>query len=270
MLGRRESGNFEVGDLSAGFIAFELDLMRAVMTQIIPALDAMSSAPLTLANAVELPEAQGVYLLIYDGQIRYVGKTDAEAGLRTRMGRHARKFEQRRNVRPEDVCFKAAQILVLTAMDIESKVIAHYGSEWNGSGFGSNDPGRERETTNKPEQGFDARFPIDIDIPLEILQRGPMCIHEALIALKDALPYTLRYEVQLPPGRTKVGSHDYRVNPHPDMVAAQLTVPAGPMTVRETMRLIVAALPQGWQATYFVSHVILYKENRAYLHGTQI
>lgn len=256
--------------MAGGFIAFELDLMRAVMNQIIPALDAMDSAPLTLANAMALPEAQGVYLLIHDGEIRYVGKTDAEAGLRTRMARHSRKFEQRRNVRPEDVHFKAAQILVLTAMDIESRVIAHYRAEWNGSGIGSNDPGRERETTNKPEFGFDARFPIDIDIPLEVLDPGTMTVHAALIALKEALPYTLRYEVQLPPGRTKAGSHDYRLNPHPDMQVSQVTIPAGPMTVRQTMKLIVAALPAGWQATYFVSHVILYKESRAYGHGTLI
>ncbi|MDR6833604.1 MULTISPECIES: GIY-YIG nuclease family protein [unclassified Sphingopyxis] len=253
-----------------GFIAFELDLMGAVMGQIIPTLDALSSAPLTVENASGLPEAQGVYLLLHGGEIRYVGKTDAEAGLRTRIARHARKFEQRRNVQPHDVCFKAAQILVLTAMDIESKVIAHYGSEWNGSGFGSNDPGRERETTNKPEQGFDAQFPIDIDIPLEILKPGTMSVHQALILLKAALPYTLRYEVRLPAGRTKAGSHDYRLNPHPDMVAAQLAVSAPSMTVRETMRLIVSALPQGWQATYFVSHVILYKEDRTYLHGVPV
>ncbi|MBB3399697.1 GIY-YIG nuclease family protein [Rhizobium sp. BK060] len=260
----------ELEPLTVGFIAFELDLMRAVMNQIIPAVDAMSSTPLTLTNALELPEAQGVYLLLHNGQIRYVGKTDAEAGLRTRMARHSRKFEQRLNVRPEDVCFKAAQILVLTAMDIESRVIAHYGSEWNGSGFGSNDPGRERETTNKPEQGFDAQFPIDIDIPLEILNPGTTSVHDALITLKDVLPYTLRYAVQLPAGRNKVGRHDYRVNPHPDMVTSRLTVPARPMSVRETMQLIVAALPQGWQATYFVSHVILYKESRTYLHGAPI
>lgn len=254
----------------AGFIAFELDLMGAVMNQIIPALNAMDSAPLTLANATTLPDAQGVYLLIHDGRIRYVGKTDAEAGLRTRMARHARKFEQRRNVLPADVSFKAAQILVLTAMDIESKVIAHYGSEWNGSGFGSNDPGRERETTDKPEQGFDALFPIDIDIPVEILEPGPTTAHAALVAMKEALPYTLRYEVKLPGGRKKAGSHDYRLNPHPDMPAAPMTVPAGPMTVRAMLKLILGALPSGWQATYFVSHVILYKESRVYLHGTQI
>ncbi|PDT48169.1 hypothetical protein CO661_09875 [Sinorhizobium fredii] len=260
----------EPGQLTAGFVAFELDLMAAVMNQIIPTLDAMTSAPLTLPNALDLPDAQGVYLLIHDGRIKYVGKTDAEAGLRTRLARHARKFEQRRNVRPEDVFFRATQILVLTAMDIESKVINHYRSEWNGSGIGSNDPGRERETTNKPDLGFDAQFPINIDIALEILRPGTFSVHEALITLKEALPYTLRYEVQLPAGRTKGGSHDYRLNPHPDMVMARLTVPDRPMTLTETMQLILRALPEGWQATYFVSHIILYKESRSYLHGTPI
>lgn len=244
--------------------------MGAVMNQIIPALDEMSSAPLTLSNAVNLPEAQGVYLLAHDGAIRYVGKTDAEAGLRTRLARHARKFEQRWNVRPEDVSFKAAQILVLTAMDVESRIIKHFRAEWNGSGIGSNDPGRERETTNKPEFGFDARFPINIDIPLEILEPGDKTVHAALIALKEALPYTLRYEVTLPDGRKKAGSHDYRLNPHPDMLSSSVIIPYGPMTVRNMMQLIVSALPLGWQATYFVSHVILYKESRVYLHGTPI
>ena len=124
--------------MADGFIAVELDLMGAVMHQLIPALDSMDPAPLTAANAQALPDAQGVYLPIHDGEVRYVGKTDAEAGLRARLARHARKFEQRRNVRPQDVGFKAAQILVLTAMGIETLVIRHYGAEWNGSGFGSN------------------------------------------------------------------------------------------------------------------------------------
>lgn len=81
--------------------------------------------------------------------------------------------------------------ITVTAMDVESRLIAHYGAEWNGSGFGSNDPGRERETTNKPEQGFDARFPIDIDLPVEILAPGDYTVDDALIALKEALAGTL-------------------------------------------------------------------------------
>ena len=60
----RESGCV----VADGFIAFELDLMGAVMNQLIPTLDATGSAPLTLDNAQALPDAQGVYLLIHDGE----------------------------------------------------------------------------------------------------------------------------------------------------------------------------------------------------------
>jgi hypothetical protein len=250
----------------AGFIAFELDLMGAVLDQLVPRLERLEGEPLTLDATQELPDDQGVYLLIHDGQVTYVGKTDAEAGLRTRLSRHVRKFEQRRNIVATDVQFKAAQILVLTAMDIETQLIKHYHAEWNGSGFGSNDPGRERETTNKPQQGFDARFPIDIDLPINAQLAGEMLVHEALMALKNALPYLLRYE--LAPGAK--GGQAYKKRPHPDLPAARVVFPNGPISVRQAMRLIVAALPAGWQATYFVSHLILYKENRQYTHGAQI
>jgi len=43
-----------------GFIAFELDLMKAVLDQLVPSLDAMDGAPLTRESAMELPDAQGV------------------------------------------------------------------------------------------------------------------------------------------------------------------------------------------------------------------
>ncbi len=249
-----------------GFIAFELDLMKAVLDQLVPSLDAMNGAPLTRENALELPDAQGIYLLMHEGKVRYVGKTDAEAGLRTRLTRHVRKFELRANIQSSDVTFKAAQVFVLTAMDVESRLIKHCGAEWNGSGFGSNDPGRERETTNKPEQGFDARFPINIDRPIDCLAPGEYTVHDALVSLKDALPYTLRFEV----AKGAKGGQAYRRRPHADYVAHKVTIPNGQQTVRQLLKLIVAALPHGWQATEFVSHVILYKENRSYVHGTPI
>ena len=34
--------------------------------------------------------------------------------------------------------------------------------------------------------------------------------------------------------------------------------------------MILSALPQGWQATYFPSHVILYKEDEDYVHGVRV
>lgn len=252
--------------MAAGFLSFELDLMGALISQLLPELDAMSGEPLTDASTAQLPDTQGVYLLLHQGTVHYVGKTDAQAGLRTRLTRHVAKFEQRNNVKPSDVHFKAAQILVLTAMDIESELIKKYRAEWNGSGFGSNDPGRERETTAKPPHGLDAMFPINIDLPTTILTPGTKTVHEALMELKLGLPYTLRYE--LLPGAT--GGQAYRTKPHPDFPTAQVTIPSSPITVRQALKLVLTALPNGWQATYFASHVILYKESRSYAYGTSI
>jgi hypothetical protein len=247
--------------MPSGFIEFELDLMKAFLNALVPALDEMKGASLTLENASKLPEAQGVYLLIHEGFVRYVGKADSHDGLRTRLVRHVRKFDHRKNIAPADVTFKAAQVFVLTAMDVESRLIKKYGAKWNGSGFGSNDPGRERETTNKPEQGFDTQFPIDIDLPLEIVPPGRQDVLSALIALKEALPYDLRYET------SSKGSQAYRLKPHPDYLASKVTIPAALLSVRQLMRLIVHSLPPGWQSTEFVSHIILYKEGRSYVHG---
>lgn len=249
-----------------GFLAFEVDLMDAVMTQLVPQLEEMKPAVLNTKNTSELPDAQGVYLLIHNNQVKYVGKTDAEAGLRSRLTRHVKKFEQRNNISPAQVSFKAAQILVLTAMDIETRVIRHFEADWNGSGFGSNDPGRNRELTDKPGQGFDAQFPINIDLPVSCFAQSKMSVHEALVALKVALPYTLRFELE--PGAK--GSHAFRTRPHPDLVKPIVQLKSETPTVREAMTSIVAALPVGWQATYFVSHVILYKEQQQYTYGQLI
>lgn len=254
----------------SGFLSFELDLMRAVMDQLVPKLDALRSEPLIPASVANLPDAQGVYQLLYGGRVMYIGKTDADAGLRTRLTRHLKKFMHRQGIAPGDVTFKAAHIQVLTAMDIETELIRHYKERlgavpWNGSGFGSNDPGRQREETNKPIEGFDAQFPINIDIPANFVPPGTYRVADFLWQLKEILPYTLRYQTE-----EGGGSQAYRTRPHPDYLASQIMVPLTPSTVRWLMQTVVAALPAGWQATEFVSHVILYKENRAYTHGRRI
>ncbi|MGH6841671.1 MAG: GIY-YIG nuclease family protein, partial [Methylocella sp.] len=77
-------------------------------------------------------------------------------------------------------------------------------------------------------------------------------------------PYTLRFEV------VGKGGQAYRTRPHPDYVSNQVVIPPAPHTVRQLLKLIVAALPRGWQATEFVSHIILYRESRAYTHGKAI
>lgn len=248
-----------------GFAEFEFDLPRALLRELIALLDDMDVGRLDEQTTAAIPDVQGVYQLFHEDQLVYIGKTDAQAGLRNRLSRHVHRIAHRPRL-SGGVHFKAVRILVFTAMDLETQLIAHYRAQgsvpWNGSGFGSNDPGRNRETTNQDPDGFDASYPIDIDLPVDLLPPGPTRIADALARMKAALPYTLRYETQ----RNAKGKAQ-RGNPHPDIAASTVAIPAPPQTVRQLMRSIKDALGPDWQATVFPSHVILYKENRAYQHG---
>ena len=253
-----------------GFAEFEFDLPRALKAELISLLDGMETGLLQTEITSQVPEAQGVYQLFYVDELVYIGKTDAEAGLRTRLTRHALKILHRPSLTGA-VKFKAVRIMVFTAMDLETQLIKHYrdandgAAAWNGSGFGSNDPGRKRETTNVSPDGFDAQHPINIDIPGELLQPGTRRVATALAELKAALPYTLRYEtLRNERGRARRG------HPHADLLAANVTIPASLQTMRGLMQIIRTALGAQWQATVFVSHVILYEENTAYEYGEVI
>jgi len=230
----------------------------------------METEQLRPQTTEEIADAQGVYQLFYGDALVYVGKTDAEAGLRTRLARHAKKILHRPTL-AEAVRFKAVRIMVFTAIDLETQLIKHYRKltggavPWNGSGFGSNDPGRERETTNKKPEGFDAQHPIDIDIPGAFVPEGEMTVAAAVSRLKLALPYTLRYEtLRNAAGRAKRGQ------PRAEMLATFVQIPPPPQTVRGLMHVIREALGPAWQATVFPSHVILYEETRDYRYGAII
>jgi hypothetical protein len=247
-----------------GYQEFEFDLPSALLRNLVEVFGAMESALLLPENLVEVPEAQGVYQLLLNGGLTYIGKTDAEAGLRKRLERHARTVQHRRNLDPREVAFKAVRVFVFTAMDLESQLIKHYGSlapvAWNNSGFGSNDPGRERDTTNLKPEGFDAQFPVDIDREIDLSLPFPAAAALACAALKDCLPYTFRVQNA---GR---GSRQ----PHPDLVNTQVIPPPRPYTTRQFVEAILLRLPPGWQATALPSRVILYKEERDYAFGTVV
>jgi hypothetical protein len=129
----------------------------------------MTAAQLAHSNLVGVPDAQGVYQLLLNDDIVYIGKTDGEAGLKQRLSRHCYTVLHRKNLSTLDVTFKAIRVFVFTAIDLETQLIRHYSRPkvaWNNSGFGSNDPGRNRDDTALNSQSFDALYPIDIDCPL--------------------------------------------------------------------------------------------------------
>jgi hypothetical protein len=244
-----------------GYIDFEFDLPGALLQRLINVLDALGTAPLSPEGLVAIPEEQGVYQLLLDNKLVYIGKTDAEAGLRKRLTRHSKKILYRNGLAPDRVTFKCVRIYVFTAVDLEADLIRHYGGvkaiPWNGSGFGSNDPGRERDTTKVDSANFDARYPIDIDRSLAFAVESNERSSSALARLKEALPFNLRYQ--------GVGGRSRKA--HPELESAILPAAAGPMSSRDAIQHIVTHLPPGWQATALPGYIILYKEQRIYESG---
>ena len=245
-----------------GYGEFELDIPRVMRDQLPAFFAALPAEPLTAEAVARIPEgAQGAYLLYLDGALVYVGKTDAQAGFRERLTRHSRSVQHRRGLDPERITFKAARIFVFSTFDLETMLIEEFTRiegqrpKWNFSGFGSNDPGHNRED-QKPAL-FDTEFPIDIDREVTLLAPGPHDVLEAIMALKTGLPYLLRYEAD------GTGRGAWRGG-HRDMVFRTITVPAGPVTVRALFTLILAALPPGWQVTVFPSRLILYRAIHTY------
>lgn len=241
------------------FAAFEFNLSDALLAQLVELLNSMEPGPLTLENAAALPEGQGVYQLFHNGQLVYIGKTDSDAGLRQRLGRHVRSIQNRLNLNVQDVTFNAVRIFVFTAMDLETLLINAYGEpNWNRSGFGSNDPGRNRERQRLKAGGFDARYPVNVDRVLDFVVPTAGTVADCFTVLKEGLPYVFRFETNAPRSRT----------PHQDLVNTQMTLANGPQTVRSILQTAVAALPPTWQATALPSRVIIYREPEAYQYNT--
>lgn len=249
-----------------GYRDFEFDLPNALLVRLVEVLDGMIAAPLNLISLADIPDqAQGVYQLFFNGDLVYIGKTDAEAGLGSRLRRHYQKIQHRGNLDPSNVSFKAVRIYVFTAVDLETQLINYYGGnskvQWNGSGFGSNDPGRERDTTKFKEEHFDAKYPIDVNRPLTFSIPASGTAASILAVLKNSLPYTLRYENA--GGRSR--------QPHSDLTTTTITLPQDKIvTAHDVISAIVSQLPSGWQAVRFPSHIILYKDNKNYIYGSLI
>lgn len=249
--------------MTDGFVEFEFDLPDALLQRLIGIFDGMTSAPLLAENVASIPDAQGVYQLLKHDQVVYIGKTDGDAGLRQRLGRHAATIRHRRNLTADSITFKAVRVFVFTAMDLETDLIRHYNQAgavpWNKSGFGSNDPGRNRDDTNLKAGHFDLLYPIDLDEVVEVGIADGASAASILMALRAALPYTLRFE----------GESARR--PHLELVSSVVReLPVKPWTTRTLILAVLSVLPSGWQATVLAGRIILYREDKAYAFGTII
>lgn len=246
------------------FKEFEFNLPTALLRDLVALLDDMSRAPLDAATVASIPEEQGVYQLFLDDMLVYVGKTDSDAGLNLRLGRHANKIRHRHGLDPKRVSFKAVRIFVFTPVDLEQQLIKHYSAAtrvalaWNNSGFGANDPGRERDTTKLKGGHFDRRYPINIDVELcSSAVAGEFSVADVLSTLKLEVPYVIRFQ--------NLGGRSRK--PHPDLVSTKIKIPSGAHTARSVLRLVKEALGAAWQITVQPGYVIVYKESKMYPHA---
>ncbi|MDD9995410.1 MAG: Eco29kI family restriction endonuclease [bacterium] len=140
---------------------FEFDLDLGIQQQVVEHLE--RSPILPLAEGVG-PRRSGIYALYYRGDLVYVGKASAlgvkgNPTLRSRLGVHRRKIEGRQNITLSDM-----QCRFLTFSSEwwvwagELSLIEHYDPTWNGSGFGSNVPGRGRQGTERVSR-WNEQFP---------------------------------------------------------------------------------------------------------------
>ena len=238
----------------------EFDLPSALLSELVTLLDDMPSEDLSSANLIDVPEAQGVYQLFFNGQLAYIGKTDAEAGLKKRLLRHCDKIKDRVGLHVGMVQFKAVRIFVFSAIDLETQLITHYKNtqgelEFQHSGFGANDPGRKRDT-GKPGS-FDLHFPIDIVKPFNTpLQAGNYSVSEVLHRLKKMTPYVVRFQ------RAESGRA-----PHSDLLQATVSISNSISNPKKLFEEIGKRLGNKWQITQLPGYVIIYKECKTYEHG---
>lgn len=239
------------------FSHFEIDIISALTEQLVNALSLLDKGALTTENIQSVPNERGVYQLFHNENLVYVGKADI---LRSRLTDHYWKIRGRKNISAEEMTFRCVTVhRNWTALAPERTLIDHFKGEglceWNGNAFGPHDPGRERETTNKPTEGFDTQFPIREDWICEGIQSGDWQIAPLLKALKQQLPFLLRF------GKLRDSKPDYS--------DAHVQVPASGMTAEALLRLVTQHM-DGWQATRFPGHMILYHERRTYAHGINV
>lgn len=245
------------------FEELEFDLPTALISALVRLLGEMPSAALIEANVSTVKNEQGIYQLFLDDQLVYIGKTDADAGLQTRLRRHSKKIQGRVALDSGRVTFKAVRIYVFTAMDLEELLIGHFGltstNSWNHSGFGANDPGRERDTTKLKAHHFDKKFPIDLQILLGVGLTGKtQSVHDVLVKLRGAVPYLIRSQ--------NAGGLSRR--PHEDLIETQISIPENVrLTAEYVFRLVKTALGSEWQITALPGYVVIYKEERSYPEG---
>lgn len=238
---------------------FTFDLTGALAEQLDAALPALSPEPLSIEKLEDVNPVPGIYQLYLCGDLVYVGKADRN--LRGRLGDHYRKITGRLNIDIADMAFTGLYLegtwipVGPEQMLIKRREGRGFKPIWNFNGFGDNDPGKERDTTNFRSDHFDVLYPANLDFVIDTVGQGTYLICELLPLVKRELPYVFRYENQWAK--------------HPDYLGSHASIGSNPTAV-EVFDALMAALPSGWQITVLPGYVIMYKKIGAYPSARRI
>lgn len=240
---------------------YVFDFLWTVSQQLKDTLERLPSSTLDDAAISRLGEfqaesrsSQGVYMLIYNGSPRYIGKAN---NVKDRLAQHLTKLRGRKNIDLNALSYKALVLdkSMSTAANeaiLISMFKEQYTDMWNGAGFGPKDPGKERDTT-KPGR-FDQLHPIidDYRIKLNVGLDGAVELGHLLNSMKAQLPYVFRFEV-------------------PDE-ALKSQIHIGPVEhiARDLLQAVVNHLGEGWRGAIISYGMVLYQTNKHYPHGIEV
>lgn len=235
---------------------FRLSITRALGDQLAEGLDRLDHVPLDSVEIAKLDRRSGIYQLYEDGVLVYVGKADRS--LPTRLRKHQIKLSGRLNVGAmrftclyvdEDLPAVAPERILIDRY--KEQDLAH----WNFNGFGSNDPGQNRDQTVFEAEHFDSSHPINLDVRLDGIPAGTYQADELLKRVKADLPYVFRYE----------GARF-----HKDI---EVELPEGGLTAAEMFLFLaedIARVDSRWRIVALPGYVIMYPKPGEYPSAQRI
>lgn len=230
---------------------FQLSVTAALRDQLLDLLEDLEVAPLNEENIRSLEKRGGIYTLYCDDRLVYIGKSSN--ALPNRLRQHRTKLSGRQHGVLDRVTFKCVYVNEdLDAVAPETLLIerarAQGLAEWNTNGFGNKDPGSNRDTTVVKTRHFDREFPINLDLEVTLhVAATPVTLLDVMASLKQALPYTFRYER----------------GPESRRLALDVTsefVNGDVRTAREWISWIAERLPASWRIVALPGYVIAYPD----------
>lgn len=236
------------------FDMFQLSITRALRDQLMEHFEDLQPVSLSERFISELGPGGGVYQLFCEGALVYVGKSDYD--LADRLRTHRKKLASRwaagrTHALIKDITFKCLYVKEdLSAVAPENALInsLREGSRskgagavvWNVNGFGSKDPGKERDTTKYENWHFDIKYPIMLggSIDLDASHLSPAALAKSL---KKIVPYNFRFGA-MPSSGTVSGGGRLK-------------------TDVEAYRVLAQALPEKWSVVALPGYVISYPKD---------